>query len=69
MWTKFEEGKSRRSSVIDRKRQGYRPTDQPTCAKLYALSSSKGGHKNSLQGHFSGMYVSNCCTVNINIEF
>ena len=35
MWTNFEEGRSRHSPVIDRKRKGYRQTD---------LSSSKGGH-------------------------
>ena len=50
VWTKFEEGRSRRSPVIDRKRKGYRrmdlQTDRPTCAKQYALSSSKGGHNN-----------------------
>ena len=44
--TKFEEGMSRRSWVIDRKQKGYRRTDRPTCSKPYALSSSKGGHKN-----------------------
>mgnify|MGYP000721204916 CR=1 FL=1 len=33
MWTKFEKGRSRRYQVIDSKR--------PTCAKQYALSSSK----------------------------
>ena len=36
----------RRSRVIDRKRKGYRQTNRqtnrPTCAKQYALSSSKG---------------------------
>jgi len=30
VWTKFEEGRSRHSWVIDRKRKGYRPKDQPT---------------------------------------
>jgi len=25
VWTKFEEGRSRHSRVIDRKRKGYRP--------------------------------------------
>jgi len=45
LWTKFEEGSSKRSRVIDQKRKGYRRTDQPTCAKQYALSSSKWGHK------------------------
>ena len=45
--TKFEVGRSRCSRVIDRKRKGYRQPDGPTCAKQYALSSSKGGIINS----------------------
>ena len=47
VWTKFEEGTSRRSSVIDCNRKGYRRTDQPTDmhkAIWPALSSLKGGH-------------------------
>ena len=43
VWTKFEEGRSRCSRVIDRKQKGYRRTDRPTCANQYALSPSKGG--------------------------
>ena len=50
VWTKFKEGRSRRSRAIGRNRKGYRPskrtnlpTDRPTCAKSNALSSSKGG--------------------------
>ena len=46
VWTKFDEGRSRRSRVIDLKWKGYRRTDTPTCAKQYALSSSKGAWKN-----------------------
>jgi len=46
VWTKFEEGRPRRSSVIDRKRKGYRRRDRPTCAKQYALLFFEGGHKN-----------------------
>ena len=30
VWTKFEKGRSRRSGVIDQKRNGYRLTDRPT---------------------------------------
>ena len=30
VWTKFEEGRSKRSRVIDRKRKGYRRTDLQT---------------------------------------
>ena len=55
VWTKFEEVRSMRSQVIDRKRKVYRPnerttdrtndrtTDLPISAKQYPLSSSKGG--------------------------
>ena len=45
VWIKFEEGKSWHSQVIDRKVKGNRRTYWPTCAKQYALSSSKGGQK------------------------
>ena len=41
MWTECEEGSSRCSQVIDQKQKGYRETDGWTCAKQYALSSSK----------------------------
>jgi len=52
VWTKFEEGMSRRSSVIEQKRKGYRQTDQPTYAnKQYVLSSSKGGIKSTSRTH------------------
>jgi len=51
VWTKFEEGRSRLSQVIDLKRKGNRRTDRQTdrltCAKQYTLSSSKGGITNS----------------------
>ena len=30
VWTKFEEGRSRRSCVINRKQKVYRPTDRLT---------------------------------------
>jgi len=30
VWTKFEEGRSKRSRVIDRKRKGYRQRNRPT---------------------------------------
>ena len=42
VWTKFEEDGSGCSRFIDQKRKGYKRTNRPTCAKQYALSSSKG---------------------------
>jgi len=35
VWTKSEEGRLRRSSVIDRKRKGYRPADRQTDRPTY----------------------------------
>ena len=43
--TKCKEGRARQSQVIYRKQEGYRLIYRPTCAKQYALSFSKGGHK------------------------
>jgi len=47
VWTKFEEGRSRRSRVIDRKQKGYRCTDRPTdmCKPICTLPF-EGGHNN-----------------------
>jgi len=51
VWTMYEEGRSRWSGVIDRKRKSYRQTDrqtnQPTdmCKAICPLFF-KGGHKN-----------------------
>ena len=42
VWTNFEDGRSRRSGVIDRKQKGYRRTDRQTSAKQNALFFSKG---------------------------
>ena len=52
VWTKFEEGRSRHSRVIDRKRKGYRwtnrQTDLPTnMYKAICPLFFEGGHKNN----------------------
>ena len=44
VWTKFEEGRSRRFRVIDLKQKGNRLTDdQHTCAKQYMASLLRSG--------------------------
>jgi len=48
MWTMFEEGKSRRSYLLigkEKVTEDRLPTDRPTSAQQYDLSSSKGGIK------------------------
>ena len=64
VWTKFETDRSRRSRVIDRKRKGYiqrdRPTYQPTCAKQYALFSSKGGIRSNSPMVYIVLVYSTC---------
>ena len=46
VWTKFEEGRSRHSRVIDRKRKGYRRTNLPTdkCKAKYIPLFFEGRH-------------------------
>jgi len=46
VWTKFEEGRLRRSRVIDWTWKGYRRTDQPTdMCKAVCPLFVEGGHK------------------------
>jgi len=45
VWTKFEEGRSRCSQVIDQKQNGYRQTDM--CKAIHSLFF-EGGHKEML---------------------
>jgi len=44
MWTKFEEGRSRHSRVIDRKQKGYKPTDRPIHVQSNMPSLLQRGH-------------------------
>jgi len=46
VWTKFEVGQRVLQLLIGNEKVTDGQTDRPTCAKQYALSSSKGGHKN-----------------------
>ena len=48
VWTNFEDGRSRRSGVIDRKQKGYRRTDRPTDRQVQAKCALffEGGHNN-----------------------
>ena len=43
-WTKFEEGRSRGSRVIDQKRKGYRQTDRHVESNMPSFLKKKGGH-------------------------
>ena len=59
--TKLEDPWAMSSLVIDRTRFVYRRTDQPTCAKQYKLSSSKG-HNYVFQGpHYNLMSIYQMC--------